>query len=219
MPRKRILLLSLIFFILFVGFSYIVAKEKLVHIDFDTTVKVQDRIPRKFDKYFSILSFLGSAEVTFTIALIITVTSFFKKKFSAGLAWILILPATLVTVLGKLFIFHPSPPNFLLRTVDLNNDLPRFYIHTDYSYPSGHVTRTLFLMTALIVIVLFSSKQLSFKIVSIVCFIFYGFLMALSRVYLGEHWFSDVVGGAFLGISSGLFATLFMIGKFKFTKR
>lgn len=32
-------------------------------------------------------------------------------------------------------------------------------------------------------------------------------MMTLTRVYLGEHWLSDVLGGGLLGIGMGLFAT------------
>lgn len=194
-PRRTLFFLSVFFFLAFTAFSYIVAKEKWVQIDFDTTVKLQDRIPRRFDEVFSIFSVLGSAEVTFTIALILSLISLFRKKFLGFFAWLLIVPTTLMTVVGKLLIFHPAPPNFFLRTVDLENNLPQFYVHSEYSYPSGHTTRTIFLMTCLMVLVIFSKKPIEFKVISLGVLGWFGFMMSLTRVYLGEHWFSDVVGG------------------------
>jgi len=38
-------------------------------------------------------------------------------------------------------------------------------------------------------------------------------LMMASRVYLGEHWASDVLGGLFLGGSIALFCGLFIPNK------
>lgn len=212
-PKSAIFSLSFSLFIIFTIFSYTVAKEWWMQVDFDTTVKIQDRIPRKFDEFFSLFSFLGSAEVTFAIATILAVGWLIRKKWLASLGWILIIPATIVTVIGKLLVFHPAPPNFFLRTVDLENDLPRFYVHSEYSYPSGHTTRTIFLLTALAILIIFSKKSFTFKVVSLGILGFIGFMMSLTRIYLGEHWLSDVLGGMILGASAGSFASLFILKK------
>ena len=144
--RVKLFLLSLFFIGLFTYFSYTVAKEKWTKADFDTTVKLQDHITRRFDKYFSYFSLLGSVEITIGFCLIMVILSAVRFKGLAILGWLMIVPATLAEVFGKLVLFHPAPPVFLHRSI-LPSGLPSFYIHTDFSYPSGHMTRTIFIIT------------------------------------------------------------------------
>ncbi len=208
--RIKLLLLSLFFIGFFIYFSYIVAKEKWVQTDFDTTVKLQDHIPRKFDKQFSYLSLLGSAEITVGFCMIMAVLYLVRLKVLPVLGWSMIIPASVGEVFGKLVLFHPGPPVFLHRSV-LPTILPSFYVHTDFSYPSGHVTRTLFIITILLSMVIFQSKNHLFKIISIGFLISLAFMIGLTRVYLGEHWLSDVIGGGALGIGFGLFASTLIL--------
>lgn len=66
------------------------------------------------------------------------------------------------------------------------------------SYPSGHTT-AVFTYATIIVI---RHPKMKLPCMSLAC------LVALSRVYLGVHWITDVVGGALLGVCIGVFVTL-----------
>lgn len=208
--RTRLFLLSLVFFGLFTYFSYVVAKERVNQFDFDTTVKLQDRIPRKFDQIFSYFSILGSAEVTVGVCVVFAFKALLKFKIKEILGWSMIVPATIAEIFGKSVLFHPAPPKFLHRGL-LPTTLPSFYVHTNFSYPSGHMMRTIFLVTIFMVLIILSSKNVFFKLTTLVILLTLSFLMGLTRVYLGEHWFSDVLGGALLGAGSGLLATVLIL--------
>lgn len=210
--RIVFLLASVIVALIFTYFSYSVAKERWQKTDFDTTVKLQDHFSRKFDKYFSLFSLFGSVEVTVGLALVLSFLNLIQKKWLAIFAWLLILPASAGEVFGKLVLYHPAPPIFLHRG-KLLTDLPSFYIHTDYSYPSGHMTRTIFLITSLSLLVICSNRSHLFKYTSLFLLSGFAFLMGMTRVYLGEHWLSDVLGGALLGMAAGLFATVLILPK------
>lgn len=210
--RVRLVLFvsAVIIFLSFVQFSYTVAKESWQQLDFDTTVKVQNHIPRKFDELFSIFSLLGSVEVTVGFILICAFLSLIRLKVWASLAWLLVLPATLFETFGKLVLFHPAPPVLFHRNI-LTTQLPLFYVHTNFSYPSGHLTRTAFIVTVLCLIVYFRPSKSFLKFFSLAGLLEFLGLMVLTRIYLGEHWLSDVIGGTLLGLSSGLLAAIFII--------
>lgn len=200
--RKVLFFLAICLLILFTYFSYLVAKKTFRQIDFDTTVKVQDHLSRRFDYPFSILSLLGSVEITSLIWLSLFALTLIRKYFLASFGLLLFWGALAGEIFGKFFVFHPSPPQFLFRGV-ININFPSHYVHTNYSYPSGHLTRTTFLASFLLIYYLRRSRS---KLALTVLLIGVILSMSLSRIYLGEHWLSDVMGGLFWGSGLGVLA-------------
>ncbi len=200
--KKLLILMAVILFVVFIYFSYLVAKERFTQFDFDTTVKFQNHIPRKFDLIFSFFSVLGSAEVTGIIWLIIFVLILVKRFWLTGASLLLLPLALAIELFGKVFVLHPAPTHLFYRGV-LDVNLPLEFVQSNYSYPSGHETRTAFLIAFLVCYFLFRKNRFSQTIALAILFGIL-FVMTISRIYLGEHWTTDVSGGFLIGTSFGL---------------
>jgi undecaprenyl-diphosphatase len=148
------------------------------------------------DVAFGFLSAFGSLEVTGALLLTLTVGLLLSGR--RGLARRLLaafLATGLLEYLLKQFLpVLPVPPDFV-RTQDF---APFIVAHHLYPYPSGHALRSTILLGT---IYLLSKNGL---LRAWVVLVLLGLLA--SRVYLGTHWTSDVVGGALLGTIAVLWA-------------
>jgi undecaprenyl-diphosphatase len=206
--RKKVLIkIGLFLFIVFIALTYFVARERLISFDFDSTVRLQDNIPRRFDNSFSSFSILGSFEVTLLIVFLIAVAGGLSKpRRFLLLVWFPLFHV--IEIVFKTIIDQVGPP-FMFHRYSLGFHFPSSYVNSDfYSFPSGHVGRTAFIVGLLIYIVVQSRFKKLYKLVLLSLFLLILGVMMVSRVYLGEHWTTDVIGGLLLGLSFGLFAAV-----------
>jgi len=197
---------ALLFFI-FLGALFLEAGGGLTRFDPTATRIFQNYGNRGLDVPLSLLSLLGSFEIT-TILLIVLAGWVYlgkKKKFYALGFFFMIL---IFEFMGKLFLYHPGPPSDYFR-YSLPFSLPTSYIQTDYSFPSGHMSRTVYIAIITSGLAFHFFKKSRAWVLTGLLAVFCA-LMLYSRVYLGEHWLSDVVGGLFLGSSFSLMSLAYL---------
>ena len=92
--------------------------------------------------------------------------------------------------------------------------LPWATVLPDYSFPSGHTMTSLVFLLAL-AIVAWQARGRTAGLVAMAAAVVATGLIGLSRVYLGYHYLTDVVGG----LLSGLLWLLVVVGAFRVGRR
>lgn len=117
-----------------------------------------------------------------------------------------------ISRLLKDFFGHPRPSIYFSKILEIPNaiiPIPGVELTSSYtsSFPSGH-TMAAFALYGLLA---FSFKRTAIKIL----FLIIASLAGISRVYLGQHFLSDVVAGAFCGtlIALAMFALQEWMGR------
>lgn len=198
----RIVIVGLVCLLLFTVFSRQVRQDRFTSIDFDVTVKVQDQVAKldiqRFEGILEDIGVLANPAFSTVATGVLTVWAFKKRRFAALLIPVAFAVMTLAEIYGKSVVHHPAPPFFMLKNP--TTIFPTYHVWEEFSYPSGHAARAMFLA----ILVFFLAKKRLW--VGVALGLYVG-LILLSRIYLGHHWLSDVIGGVVLGSGFALLAT------------
>ena len=128
-------------------------------------------------------------------------TSFFKLCSTLGSTWFYVLLVVVLMFLKDkkelLIGIH------LLIGQGINRLIKYIIKETNYSFPSGHSMSAMIGYGLLIIEVYQSSLKYKKLIMTLLAMMI--LLIGLSRIYLGVHYFSDVIGGFLLSLSYLLF--------------
>ena len=179
--------IMVIFLILFSIFAYKIVMDKSIYIDNIVYDFICDNfMSERMTNIVKILTSLGSALVIiiFTIVLFIAI----KNKKIAISVVINLIVITILNNLLKIIFLRPRP--------DVNN----LILESGYSFPSGHSATGMAFYGYLIYLIY---KYVNNKKIKIPLIIFLSLIIVaigLSRIYLGVHYASDVLGGFLLAI-------------------
>jgi len=194
--NKNRLLVGLIL-VLIIGFiilSCLVYIFPPSSIDLKVSLKIQKHQTVTLDHIMSWISWFGTMPVSLIMVLITAIVFFIFKYKREALFTILTLSSGLISTVIKLMIDRPRPTKDLVRIIEITRQ---------QSFPSGH---TLFytIFFGFLIIMMGNLKSVNHYL-RIIIAVFSGAMILLvpfSRIYLGAHWFTDVLGGAMLGILS-----------------
>jgi undecaprenyl-diphosphatase len=127
------------------------------------------------------------------IMVILTAGVFYTRKFKKeGLFLLLTMLSGLVSTIVKYAVDRPRP----------GADLVKIALQThQQSFPSGHVMFYV-IFFGFVALLVYSLKTINKTLritAGVLCMVMI-FTIPVSRIYLGAHWFTDVLGGFLLGI-------------------
>ncbi len=135
--------------------------------------------------FFKVITHAGS--VYFLILVVILLFMITRKKYYGFIGIICLIGAGAVNTVVKYIIRRDRPLDVALIS------------EMGYSFPSGHSMLSMAVFGLIIYFVIKYSKNLAFKITMTSILSILILLIGLSRVYLGVHYFSDVLAGWLLG--------------------
>lgn len=177
-----ICILSLLIFIIL---SILVLNKKDIYLDSIVYKSISKYISNDLTSVIKYLTYFGSALVVISVTLF-TLIFVKNKKYSFYMALNLIIITILQLILKNIFTRS--------RPLDIN-----LITETGYSFPSGH-SLTAFVFYGFIIYLIYVSKIKNKKIY-ITLFSLLIIVTGLSRIYLGVHFFTDVIGGFSFALS------------------
>lgn len=189
--KKTFVMILTLCTVIFAVVLFLVLTKNQYLQNFDNAISqnLKNNRLRFFDYFFVILSYMGETKIIAIICLILILLPNRKK---------LGIPITIFTILSacinfaiKYIVARTRPENLFLEQATLGYAFP-----TGYSFPSGHAqTSTVFYMSLALQLYKNYCFSKSTKIITIVSFSTLCLLICFGRIYLGVHFFSDVLSG------------------------
>lgn len=184
--------------ILFLIFGYIafhlagltedvITSDWIVHLDYRLTSYFESIRYHPLVEFFLIFTFLGQPLLV-TFGFILSVIGLLWMRLTIWIAPLFtsVGVSLLLIFFGKNAIARPRPED------------PLYPIHS-FSFPSGHSTIAVSFYSFVGLIFILESKQKMHRSVLIILTFTIVTLILLSRLYLGVHYLSDVIGGLLVG--------------------
>lgn len=210
MRNRYLLSIALLAIIPFLYLIIVGAYATNLSIDNDVWSFIEANRSRRLTSFFSTITHLGDAWLFVLFMIILVVLLITVKKNTKLAAWLgisALLGAWLMNKVMKEYFVRPRPftAGFIENLVQASG----------YSFPSGHSMGSIicYILIAYVFSIYINSKKAN--IVIFVLLISLAIIIAISRVYLGVHYPTDIIAG----LSFGLFiVNVFILLRRKFIK-
>lgn len=154
------------------------------------TAAIRD-LPDTYKPLMSSLTWVGQPLVVITLGFIGYIVAWHRQQPTVEHAFIYAVIAFVLNIILKLILHRGRPHGLTIKTLGLKS----------YAFPSGHAFGTVIFYGLFAYLDL---KHLDHPINALVAVMLslIIFLIGISRVYLGDHYPSDVAGGWLLGLLS-----------------
>jgi membrane protein DedA with SNARE-associated domain/membrane-associated phospholipid phosphatase len=189
---EELLLVFLVLTLIVAGWGFlgvlqdVLAKDPLVAADQAVYHFFQSLRTSLGDKVFVALTELGDSFVNIALACtVFGVLLLWRCYRSAGFWIVTVVGGVLGTILLKWLIHLPRP-------------VAIYHGASSYGFPSGHTTMSVIIYGFLAILIARGlAAHFRWRLFTSVTLI--AFVIGISRLYLGAHWLSDVLGGLFIG--------------------
>jgi undecaprenyl-diphosphatase len=169
----------------------VVAGDPLTVIDKNVAKWFHERLTPGLTTTMQLLSALASPAWVASVAIVTTLVLWWKRYWFRLLALALVLPGGMALLFLLKLIFHRNRPSF-------TDSLQLF---NGYSFPSGHTMAATLLYGLLAAFAVIALEAWRWRLRAVIVAFVMILLVALSRVCLGAHFLSDVLGAAAAGLA------------------
>lgn len=189
MKKNRIIILSILS-VLFISLIILIKTNLINPLDNFIYKIITFRISGFITWIMKIFTFFGSTLFIVSLTTLIVLYLFFikkERKKAISIASVIII-STIINNVVKIIICRERP------------EVLKLVIENTYSFPSGHSMAAVSLYGYLLYLVNKYDFKKVFKIILSIIFVILPILIMISRIYLGAHYFSDVIGAMILSI-------------------
>lgn len=175
----------------FAAFSAVAGAGLLYGVDMWAIQTAQTSPSPVLDEFGKAVSLIGDVEVmSAAFAILCAVLFFMGRRFLAIRLVVAYAIAGLIEFAMKFLLPVPPIPDVVGRTTEYSPTIEVAYV---YPYPSGHMIRSVFFLG--VIFILWSNRLARAAIIAFLA------VVAGTRIYLGVHWPSDLIGGALLAVA------------------
>ena len=199
--NKRLLVFYALVAVSIIGLTFFVRNHPISGFDLHMTQEIQEQTSWNLTPLMELISIFGEAVIAFLSIIIASLLFFLTYHRREAYFTLTIILPDLFNILFKLMIHRPRP------TLEYAKILLKV---TQSSFPSGHVVHYVVFFGFLLTVMLVRKNiSLFWRLFIGIISAFLILTVSISRIFLGAHWATDVIGGYLFG-----FAYLGIILKF-----